>query len=66
MLFRVALVLLKFSLGRGKNLKLCPTMYETLQVLKQLPDEITKPEFLIPHAEKVNSSLFLLVFPMLY
>lgn len=46
-MFKVALVLLKNSLGSGKDRKQCPTMYETLMRLKELPDGITNEQFLI-------------------
>ncbi|XP_040570174.1 TBC1 domain family member 10B isoform X2 [Lepeophtheirus salmonis] len=52
-LFRVALVLLKFSLPRSVRKK-CPSMYETLNVLKNLPESITNEEFLIDQIGKLK------------
>ena len=45
-LFRVALVLLKFSLPRSVRKK-CPSMYETLDILKNLPAKVTEERFLV-------------------
>ena len=45
-LFRVALFLLKYTLGRAEVLKRCPTMYETLLMLKTLPNFVTHEQFL--------------------
>ncbi|GAB6030205.1 hypothetical protein CHUAL_005880 [Chamberlinius hualienensis] len=46
-IFRTALVLLKFSLSI-KDIQLrCPTMYETLDVLRNLPKEIMQEDFLV-------------------
>ena len=52
-LFRVGLVLLKYSLT-PKVRKACPTMYETLDGLKHLPVAICTEQFLIPHVLKLN------------
>ncbi|CAG7636464.1 unnamed protein product [Allacma fusca] len=46
-LFRVALVVLKYTLGRSEILKRCPTMYETLPMLKSLPNFVTHEQFLV-------------------
>jgi len=53
-LFRVGLVLLKYSLGPKKVRQACPTMYETLQILKELPQEVCSEEFLIPQVLRLN------------
>lgn len=45
-LFRVALVLVKFSLTKEVR-KNCPSMYETLDVLKNLPERVTEEHFLV-------------------
>jgi len=45
-IFKVGLVLLKHTLT-PKVMKSCPTMYETLTVLKELPAEVTAEEFLV-------------------
>lgn len=52
-LFRVGLVLLKYSLPSSVR-KDCPSMYETLDVLKHLPPWICTEEFLIPHIINLN------------
>ena len=54
-LFRVALVLMKAALPRKVRRK-CPSMYETLDVLKHLPDHICTEEFLIPEVLKLDVS----------
>jgi len=54
-LFRVALVLLKSALPR-KVRRQCPSMYETLDVLKHLPEKICSEEFLIPEVLKLDVS----------
>lgn len=46
-MFRVALVLLKNSVGRPDQLKKCPGLYETLEALRNLPPEIMQQEFLV-------------------
>jgi hypothetical protein len=46
-LFRVGLVLLKYTLGRQDVLKNCPTMYETLPMLKNLPNYVTHEPYLV-------------------
>jgi len=52
-LFRVGLVLLKYSLPQSVRKK-CPSMYETLAVLKNIPDQICREDFLIPEVLKLN------------
>jgi hypothetical protein len=47
-LFRVALVMLKYSLNKASVMKQCPTMYETVDVLRHLQPGITDENFLIP------------------
>ena len=54
-LFRVALVLIKFSLPRNVRKK-CPSMYETLDVLKNLPEHIMEECFLVQEVLKLNVS----------
>lgn len=53
--FRVALVLLKYSLGRQGVLKKCPTMCETLEALRNPPLAIMDEEFMV---QKVNCFIF--------
>ncbi|XP_008215148.1 TBC1 domain family member whacked [Nasonia vitripennis] len=55
-IFKVALVLLKGSLGRSWQTKKCPTMYETLQVLKNPPQQIMEEDYLVYHIQKLNLS----------
>jgi len=52
-LFRVALVLIKHALPR-KIRRRCPSMYETLEVLKHLPAHIVREEFLIPQVLRLD------------
>lgn len=52
-LFRVALVLIKHALPR-KVRRHCPSMYETLEVLKHLPGHIVREEFLIPQVLRLD------------
>lgn len=51
-LFRVGLVLLKYTLGRSEVLKQCPNMYDTLPVLKNLPNYVTHETFLVVQMKK--------------
>ncbi|PSN41515.1 TBC1 domain family member 10B, partial [Blattella germanica] len=53
-IFKVALVVLKFSLGRQGVLKKCPTMYETLEVLRNPPQEIMEEEFIVHQMHRLN------------
>uniref|UniRef100_T1J5D5 Rab-GAP TBC domain-containing protein n=1 Tax=Strigamia maritima TaxID=126957 RepID=T1J5D5_STRMM len=55
-MFRIALVILKYSLGKSERLKECPTLYETLEVLRNPPVEIMQHEFLIPESIRVGVS----------
>ena len=48
-IFKVGLVLLKGCLGKPWQTKKCPTMYETLQVLKNPPQQIMEEEYLVYH-----------------
>uniref|UniRef100_A0A8C6WIL1 TBC1 domain family, member 10Ab n=1 Tax=Neogobius melanostomus TaxID=47308 RepID=A0A8C6WIL1_9GOBI len=45
-LFRVALVLLKYTLGSQEKLKNCQGLYETMQVLKAIPPQYMQEGFL--------------------
>lgn len=53
-LFRVGLVLLKYTLGRTDVLKQCPNMYDTLPVLKNLPNYVTHENFLVVQMKRYN------------
>ena len=44
--FKVGLVLLKYTLTKSV-MKQCPSMYETLSVLKELPPSVTSEDFLV-------------------
>jgi hypothetical protein len=48
-LFRVALVLMKFTLEHENTLKNCTSMYDVLTALKTIPDFITQEKFLVHH-----------------
>ena len=45
-MFRVALVLFKFTLGRPEQLAECPTLYETMDRIRHIPQEYMQEEFL--------------------
>lgn len=46
-IFKVALVVLKYSLGQSGVLKKCPTMYETLEVLRSPPERCMEELFVV-------------------
>jgi len=48
-LFRVALVLMKYTLEHGNTLKTCTTMYDVLTALKTIPEFITHEKFIVQH-----------------
>lgn len=52
--FKVALVVLKFSLGRQHVLKKCPTMCETLEVLRHPPQAVMDEEFVVYQMNRLN------------
>lgn len=54
-LFKVGLVLLKNVLTDTARKK-CPSMYETLTLLKELPSDITNEAFLIPQVLQIDIS----------
>lgn len=53
-IFKVALVLLKFSLGRSGVLKKCPTMYETLEVLRSPPEHVMEELFVVNQIHRLG------------
>ncbi|CAL8114140.1 unnamed protein product [Orchesella dallaii] len=55
-LFRVGLVLLKYTLGRTDVLKQCPNMYDTLPVLKNLPNYVTHENFMVVQMKRLDIS----------
>jgi len=55
-LFRVGLVLLKHSFNKSSVFKACPTMYESMDLLRHLPAAITKEEFLVSQMLKLPIS----------
>ena len=54
-IFKVGLVLLKCTLTKEAR-KECPTMYETLSKLKELPNRVTNEEFLVKNVISINIS----------
>lgn len=52
-IFKVALVILKHTLTKPV-MSQCPTMYETLMVLKDLPSHVTSEDFLLPKIIDLN------------
>ncbi len=54
-MFRVALVLFKFTLGKPEHLIDCPTIYETLEKIRNLPPEIMREEFLAREVSNIFS-----------
>lgn len=66
-LFKVGLVLLKYSFTRPKAMKECPTMYESMELLRHLHPSITEENALVSRVgysvrltrAKLQSSLYL-------
>ena len=48
MLFKVGLVILKYTFAKPKTLKECPTMYESVDLLRHLPPSVTDEVSLVP------------------
>ena len=46
-MFRVALVLIRSMFGKQEQLDECPDLYDTLTILKKIPEEYTTEEYLI-------------------
>jgi len=46
-LFRVGLVILKHSFAKSKTIKDCPTMYESMEVLRHLEPTVTDENLLV-------------------
>lgn len=46
-LFRVGLVILKYSFMKPKTMKECPTMYESMEVLRNLHSSVTEENVLV-------------------
>ncbi|XP_069135910.1 TBC1 domain family member 10A-like [Argopecten irradians] len=55
-LFRVALVLIRISLGEPGTLSKCPSLYETLEALRRLPLHQLEEEGLIQETLRLNIS----------
>lgn len=53
-LFRVALVILKSTLGTPESLRRCAGLYESMQVLKNIPMEYLREEFLVEEMLKIH------------
>lgn len=54
-LFRVGLVILKFSFAKTKTIKQCPTMYESMEILRHLEPSVTDENLLV---SRVNLTHF--------
>ena len=52
-LFRVGLVLIKFTLTKRVR-KGCPSMYETLEALKNPPASVTEEDFLVEQVSWIS------------
>ncbi|XP_015512448.1 TBC1 domain family member whacked [Neodiprion pinetum] len=55
-IFKVGLVLLKGCLGRSTLTKHCPTMYETLQQLRNPPHQLMEEEMLVNQIHRLKLS----------
>lgn len=55
-MFRIAIVLFKFTLGRPDVLPECQGLYETMEKLKNLPPEILKEDFLCREVNRISIS----------
>jgi len=47
---------MKYTLGRPGVLKQCPSMYETLATLKNLPNYVTHEQFLMSQIQRIDIS----------
>lgn len=45
-MFRIALVLFKLTLGTPEKLAECPTLYETMEKLRHIPHELIDGDFI--------------------
>ncbi|KAK4015015.1 TBC1 domain family member 10A [Daphnia magna] len=52
-LFRVGLVILKYSFMKPKTMKECPTMYESMEVLRNLHSSVTEENVLVSRMLKL-------------
>ena len=55
-MFKVALVLFKHTLGKSEILEECPTLYETMERLRHVPSEIMEEEFI---SKEVSNAILL-------
>lgn len=53
-LFKVALVLFKYTLGSKEQLRACPGMMETVETLRRLQPSVTAEAFLVPKLLEVR------------
>lgn len=53
-MFRVAVALIRCVLGSGAQLKACPSMYETIQCLKQLPTDVLTEAFFMRELQRTR------------
>ncbi|XP_071850227.1 uncharacterized protein [Apostichopus japonicus] len=53
-LFRVSLVILTYTLGTRDDIRKCPGLYESMQVLKNIPPECLREEYLVEEMLKIH------------
>lgn len=53
-MFRIALVLFKLTLGTPEKLAECPTLYETMEKLRHIPHELIDGDFISKESLKLN------------
>ena len=53
-MFKVALVLFKHTLGKSEILAECPTLYETMERLRHIPPEIMEEEFIAREVSRIR------------
>lgn len=52
-MFRVALVLIKYTMGRPEQIAECPGLYETMEKIRNVPYEVMREEFLVRECSKL-------------
>ena len=58
-MFRVSLVLIQAMFGKQEQLDECPDLYDTLTILKKVPEEYTKEDYLIAGVREDFVTIFL-------
>ncbi|XP_006825633.1 TBC1 domain family member whacked-like [Saccoglossus kowalevskii] len=53
-MFRIALVIFRYTLGRSDQMAQCPGLYEILDKLRNIPEEVTEEEFLVRESLKLR------------